>query len=167
MVVRFRALTTAGLGIIALLAFFTGWHVEKRALAAQPLANSRIPVPPPAPSQSGAVSYRKLAVADILGLPFSDFYDALRSAPGDARNQWAGELKAIPEGPRRTAAVSGFYKLLVQFDPDAAVKAISEIEDVRLQCVALGAAVNSAPGFAMPAMAELSRSLESRTSTVS
>ncbi len=70
----------------------------------------------------------------------------------------------MPEGPRRTAAVSGFYKLLVQFDPAAAVKAIREIEDMRLQSVALGSAVDAAPGFAMQAMAELSLSLEARTS---
>jgi hypothetical protein len=89
----------------------------------------------------------------------------LRSAPGEARKQWANELMTMPEGPRRTAAVSGFYKLLVQFDPDAAIEAIREIEDVRLQSIALGAAVNGAPGFAMPQIAELSLSLQDRTST--
>ena len=108
------------------------------------------------------MSYRELAVAGIPGLPFVDFYEALRSAPGEAREKWTSELAAMPEGPQRTAAVSGFYKLLVQFDPAAAVKAIGEIEDVGLQRVALDSAVDAAPGFALPLMAELSLNLQER-----
>ncbi|MEO5722489.1 MAG: hypothetical protein ABIR71_13615 [Chthoniobacterales bacterium] len=112
-------------------------------------------------------AYRQLAVTEILALPFWKFYEALRSAPEGAREKWASELAAMPDGPRRTAAVSGFYKLLVQFDPTAAVKAIRAIEDVKMQCVALGAAVDAAPGSAMPKIAELSLSLENATETVS
>lgn len=147
---------------VALIAFFTGRTVEQRALAAMTRANSRNSASPSPAIESGPPSYRQLAVEEILGLPFVDFYEALRSAPGEAREKWANELLAMPEGPRRTAAVSGFYKLLVQFDPAAAAKRIREIEDVRLQSVALGSAVNAAPGFAMPLMAELSVSLEGR-----
>lgn len=161
MVARSRLFATTALFTIALIAFFIGRGVEERALAAKARVNTPAstsspaiePVPPP---------YRRLAVGEILGLPFADFYEALRSAPREAREKWAGELVAMPEGPRRTAAVSGFYKLLVQFDPAAAAKAISEIEDVGLQNMALGSAVNAAPGFAMGLMAELSLSLEGR-----
>jgi hypothetical protein len=95
-------------------------------------------------------------------MPFADFYEALRAAPGDAREKWVNELAAMPDGPRRRAAVSGFYKLLVQFDPVAAVKAIGEIEDLGLQKLALGAALDAAPGFALPRMAELSLNLQDR-----
>ena len=49
-------------------------------------------------------------------------------APGEARKKWASELEAMPDGPRRIAGVSAFYKLLVQFDPEAAAKTISEIK---------------------------------------
>ena len=163
MAARFRWFVLAALAAVALLAYFTGRHVEERALAAMARANSRNSASPSPSIEPPSPSYRQLAVAEILGLPFADFYEALRSAPGEAREKWAGELEAMPEGPRRTAAVSGFYKLLVQFDPAAAVKAIREIEDVGLQSVALGSAVDAAPGFAMQEMAELSLSLEGRT----
>ena len=164
MVTRSRLFVLSALFLIALISFFSGRTVEESALAAKSRANPRTSASPAPAIEPPSASYRELAVTEILGLPFVDFYEALRSAPGEAREKWARELLAMPEGPRRTAAVSGFYKLLVQFDPNAAVKAIGEIEDMRLQSVALGAAVDAAPGFAMQAIAELSLSLEGRTS---
>lgn len=162
-----RSLAAALLGGIAVLAFFAGRQIEQRALLVRAHASAPTSVQPAVTEQPAAPRYWQLAVADILGLSFADFYEALRSAPAEARKKWASELVAMPEGPRRTAAVSGFYKLLVQFDPVAAIKAIREIEDVRLQTIALGAAVNAAPGFALPGMAELSLSLQERTATKS
>lgn len=167
MAARSRWFAAAALFAVAVLAFFTGRHVEERALAATARAIPHASASPPPAIPPAMRSYRQLDVAEILGLPFSDFYEALRSAPGEAREKWAGELLAMPEGPRRTAAVSGYYKLLVQFDPDAAIRAIREIEDVRLQSVALGSAVDAVPGFAMQEMAELCLNLEGRTSTSS
>jgi hypothetical protein len=101
------------------------------------------------------VSYRELRGADIIALPFSQFYEALRSAPAEARKKWATELEKMPTGPRRTAALSGFYKLLIQFDPAVAVKAIAEIKDQAAQNVAVEAAAKAAPGFAMGELAAL------------
>lgn len=162
---RSRWLTMAALLTVVVVAFFAGRSVEKMALAAK--SHSGGSATPSRGSEPQIPPHRRLAVADILELPFADFYEALCYAPDDARKKWASELLAMPEGPRRTAAVSGFYKLLAQFDPDAAIEAIREIEDVRLQCVALGAAVDAAPGFALPRMAELCLSLEKGTETVS
>lgn len=162
-----RSLAAALLGGIAVLAFFAGRQIEQRALLVRAHASAPTSVQPAVTEQPPAPRYWQLAVADILGLSFAEFYEALRDAPGEARQHWATELMTMPEGPRRTAAVSAFYKLLVQFDPVAAIKAIREIEDVRLQTIALGAAVNAAPGFALPGMAELSLSLQERTATKS
>jgi hypothetical protein len=159
---RSRWLVLTALGMVALLAFFAGRDAEERALAAKARANPRTSASPPSAIEPPPVSYRQLAAAEILGLPFADFYEALRSAPAEARKKWTAELAQMPEGPRRTAAVSGFYKLLVQFDPEAAVIAIGEIEDIGMQKLALGSAVNAASGFALPLMAELSLSLEDR-----
>jgi hypothetical protein len=167
MVTRSRWFVLSALFLIALISFFSGRTVEESALAAKIRRNSLAAASPSPALEPESPSHEQLAVSEILALPFADFYEALRSAPGEARKKWANELLAMAEGPRRTAAVSGFYKLLVQFDPAAAVKAIREIEDMRLQSVALSAAVDSAPGFAMQAIAELSLSLEDRTSIVS
>ncbi|MFZ1219229.1 MAG: hypothetical protein WAO00_08045 [Chthoniobacterales bacterium] len=159
---RYRLNATIALSALAVSAFFTGRAIEERTLLVQMrskrgaalLAPTAIPAPP--------MPHGQLAVADIFALPFSNFYEALRSAPGDARQKWAGELATMPEGPRRRATISGFYKLLVQFDPAAAAKAIGEIEDEALLRLALSGAVNAAPGFALPKMAELSLRLQDR-----
>ncbi|MEY2483520.1 MAG: hypothetical protein QOK24_2048 [Verrucomicrobiota bacterium] len=150
------------LAAVAFAAFFAGRTVEEKALAARMQSNARVSQPGPAATSALSMSHQQLAVADIFALPFADFYEALRAAPGEAREKWASELAAMPDGPRRRAAVSGFYKLLVQFDPEAAVKAIGAIENEGSLRLALGAAVNAAPGFALPLMAELSLSLQDR-----
>jgi hypothetical protein len=145
---------------VALAAFFIGRTVEERALAAKARADMRPSISSTSAINSGPTSYRQLAVLEILKLPFAEFYEALRSAPGEARKKWASEVEAIPDGPRRIAAVSAFYKLLVQFDPIMASRTISEIRDKRLQRLALDCAVDAAPGFAMRTMAELCLSLK-------
>ena len=164
---RSRWLTLAAVTIIGAVAFFTGRHFEARALAAKVRATAHGSLVPLLVNEIRPAAYRELAVTEILALSFSDFYEALRSAPEGAREKWASELAAMPDGPRRTAAVSGFYKLLVQFDPAAGIKAIREIEDVKLQGVALGSAVDAAPGFAMPELAALCLSLQNRMATSS
>jgi hypothetical protein len=92
---------------------------------------------------------------EILSLPFAEFYQALRSAPREAREKWATELEGMPDGPRRTSAAMAFYKLLVQFDPKAAAKMVAEMKDKDLQNLAVSCLVDAAPGFAMRDMAEL------------
>jgi hypothetical protein len=162
MSVKSRWVAATTLAAVVLAAFFTGRTVEERALEEKMHSKSRGSGPTVATIALPRLSHQQLAVAEVFALPFADFYEALRAAPGDAREKWASELKAMPEGPQRRAAISGFYKLLVQFDPAATVKAIGAIEDVRLQKLALDAAVNAAPGFALPLMAELCLVLQDR-----
>jgi hypothetical protein len=149
---------------VMLLVFAMGRYVEEKALRAKAAAALRASTSPSAVNDSTPPSHRQLAVTEIIRLPFADFYEALRSAPAEARKKWATELEAMPEGPQRTAAVCGFYKLLVQFDPVAATRTISAISDVGLQDLALGCAVDAAPGFAMDTIAELGLESEERRS---
>jgi hypothetical protein len=153
MVVRPGVLAVVALACTAAFAFFIGRRVEEAAVAAK-MTSSVIRAPAaPAPPASQAPSYQQLRAADVLALPFTDFYEALRSAPSEARRQWAAELEQMPAGPRRIAAVTGFYKLLIQFDPTLAIKSIREIRDKGVRNIALDGAVNTVPGFAMEEMA--------------
>jgi hypothetical protein len=152
---RYHWFVAMVLSAVLLAAFFTGRAVEERALAAKTRVETRrLPSPPPT-STAELPTYQQLAVSEILKLPFAAFYEALRSAPEEARKKWANEVETMPDGPRRIAAVSAFYKLLVQFDPVTAAKTISEIKDKSLRSLALDCAVEAAPGFAMRTMAEL------------
>ena len=155
MAARSKLFVGAMIFVLALGSFFAGRTVEENARAARIHSSAAIPAsssPSPRPEPP---SYRQIAVEEILALPFAEFYEALRSAPADARKKWTAELEKMPEGPRRTAAFSGFYKLLVQFDPAAAAKAIIEIKDKRAQRLALRVVIDAAPGFALPLLADL------------
>src|SRR5256885_5046111 len=101
---RSRWLALTALFSVTLIAFFTGRNVEERAMAAKPRANAGVLTPSPATSRPTPPSHQQLGVTEIVALPFADFYEALRAAPGEAREEWASELQAMPEGPRRTAA---------------------------------------------------------------
>lgn len=154
-------------GIVAALAlcavaassFFIGRKVELTAAEAR---TTRTILPAPALSASPKhepLPYQNLHAIDVIALSFPDFYEALRSAPNEARKKWAMELEQMPPGPRRTAAVTGFYKLLIQFDPDLAIRTIRQIQDEGMRNIALAGAADTVPGFAMEklavAMAEL------------
>lgn len=106
------------------------------------------------PLEAAPPSYRQLAVSEIWELPFAQFYEALRSAPREAREKWANQLAMIPDGPRRQAAVAGFYKLLVQFDAVAAAKSAIAISDHSLQELALDSVTGAAPGSCLPELAK-------------
>jgi hypothetical protein len=147
---KMRLVWIAVLLAITIAGFTAGRRFEEHSVAARLHPNSKGAALRQQPVDLEVPSYRELRVADVIALPFSEFYEALRSAPADARQKWAAELEKMPPGPRRAAAVSGFYKLLIQFDPAMAIKAIREIEDEGAQRLAVEAAVNAAPGFALP-----------------
>ena len=141
--------------MLGALAFFTGRAVEKQALARTQRSFVRLTVPSTPTTKPEMPTYRELTAADIIALPFAEFYEALRSAPGEAREKWRIDLERMPAGPRRNAAVAGFYKLLVEFDPVTAVKDACEIEDKDLRNLALQSVAGAAPGFALRDIATL------------
>jgi hypothetical protein len=152
---KFRIVLPTGLLVLAFVSFFVGRRVEENALAERHQstdAHTQLPAATVTPFER---TYRELAVAEILAFPFAEFYEALRSAPGEAREKWAAELEKMPAGPRRTAALAAFYKLLVQFDPVAAARTACEIKDKKVQELALDSVSGATPGFALRDIAEL------------
>jgi len=150
MIARPSVLAAVALAGIALTAFFVGRHVEAGRKTSATTVVAPAPATTPKPER---LSYQALHASDVLASSFADFYEALRSAPTEARKQWASEVEQMPAGPRRVAAVRGFYKLLIQFDPAVAIKSIREIQDKRVRNLALEAAVDAVPGFAIADLA--------------
>ena len=155
MTAKIRMISVAALLAVAFAAFILGHRFEEQALAAKLRLDRRTTGAPKHPIEIRGPSYRELRLADILALPFSEFYEALRTAPADARAKWAVELEKMPPGPKRWAALSGFYKLLIQFDPAVGIKAMANIKDEGTQWVAVEAAAKAAPAFAFPELAAL------------
>ncbi len=141
--------------LLSALSFFLGRVVEQRALAIHSRSlDEQAPAPTP-PSTPEPPTYRELTAADIIALPFGEFYEALRSAPDEAREKWRVDLEKMPVGPRRNAAVAGFYKLLVQFEPVIAAKNAAELADKELRSLALDSVLGAAPGFALKDIATI------------
>ena len=147
-----------GIACAALLsgAFLLGRH-EETARLAERNAQSSVSASETqiVPETQEAADYRRLPIDRILALPFTQFYEALRSAPRAAREQWATELEKMPPGPRQTAALLAFYKLLVQFDPEQAIRALMSYKGESRKGMALDAVVSAAPSSALPRVAEL------------
>ena len=72
-----------------------------------------------------AEDFDRVIIRNIGTVPFEEMFDLLRSAPPATRTQWIKQLEEMPKGPKRTAALSSFYKTFVQLDPHAAAKSIS------------------------------------------
>jgi hypothetical protein len=152
--VRLKIVLVTGV-LLSALAFFAGRTVEERAVARKARSLNHPAALPTATVKVKMATYRELAAADIIALPFAEFYEALRSAPAEAREKWRADLERMPAGPRRNAAVAGFYKLLVQFDPVSAAKDVCKIDDKDLRSLALKSLVGAAPGFALKDVATI------------
>lgn len=135
---------------VTALSFFGGRRVEIWRAEASRTQVKLEPVATPQPP-SKTPDYHFLNVRDIVRQPFPLFYEALRSAPREVRAEWANQLEQLPKGPQKVAAIRGFYKLLVQLDPDAAIHS----KTVYTNSAALAGVVNAAPQSALPQLAEM------------
>src|SRR5437867_532208 len=147
---KHTALTATGLVVIGFCSFIIGRHVRSSQLSIlTDLVTSAIPAVRTTPPD-----YRKLRIEQIFSSPLTEFYEALRAAPTAARDEWWRQIEGMPRGPRRTAALTGFFKLLAQLDSDAAMNLISSLKDRELQTSALEAVVKAAPVTVFPKLAE-------------
>ncbi len=71
-------------------------------------ANTSAPSPPPPLSEQ---------VPDLARLPFVETYRILKSASPDMVRSYCNQLEQLPLGPSRTAALSAFFKTLIQANP--------------------------------------------------
>ena len=97
------------------------------------------------PERASADEHRNVTMRNIATVPFSQLYDILRSASPEQIAAWARELEQLPEGPRRAAAVTSFYKSLIQVEPAAAIRAIHDAQNLGVRDAAIEALLKTAP----------------------
>lgn len=66
------------------------------------------------PSPSSALPEK---VPDLAALPFVETYRILKSASPDTVRSYCNQLEQLPLGPSRTAALTAFFKTLIQANP--------------------------------------------------
>lgn len=102
-----------------------------------------------------AEDFDRVIIRNIGTVPFEELFELLRSAPPATRTQWIKQLDEMPVGPKRSAALSSFYKTFVQLDPHAAAKSIASLHEKHSQLIAMSAMVGAAPQSAMGEMAAM------------
>ena len=153
---RINVSAAAAIAVLLLVAFLVGRHAEQRSRSEQRRsAGEALTVQSTPALVATPIPLQELPIERILMLSFPQFYETLRSAPRDAHQTWAAQLEQMRPGPQRTAAMSAFYKLLVQFDPELATATVEQIGDPDIRSFALGIIVEAAPGYGVPFVAEL------------
>jgi hypothetical protein len=76
-------------------------------------------------------------ITNVGSLGFEEVFDLLSNANAEFRQKWARQLEDMPFGPEKFAAVSSFYRTLVQVDAAAAAKLIVESQDPATREIAI------------------------------
>jgi hypothetical protein len=99
--------------------------------------------------------YGRVTVRNIATVPFSELYDILRSASREQLLAWARDLERMPRGPQQRAAVTAYYKSLIQVDHRAAIEAVLHAENLNMRDVALVSLMKAAPESIWGDLAEM------------
>jgi hypothetical protein len=112
--------------------------------------NISAPYKPPA-----ALEQTRVTVRDIATVPFSELYDVLKPASHEQLLAWARDLEQMPRGPSQRAAVTAYYKSLVQVDHRAAIEMVLHADNLHTRDVAIDAVLKAAPESIWGELAEM------------
>ena len=149
-------LAAAGLAVGG---FETGRHSVDAAAIERTIASQSTPQR----SSDSSIQYQPLAprerdriiIRDIATVPFSELYDVLKSASREELLAWAADLERMPRGPRQRAAVTAYYKSLIQVNPRAAIEAVFRAQNLNMRELALDALTKATPESIWGDLAEM------------
>jgi hypothetical protein len=158
---RWTPLQTVGVAVIGIAVAVCGFETGRRtvdaaAISASSQTNSGTTSvaispsykPPPPPEQT------RVIIRDIATVPFSELYDVLKCASREQLFAWAADLERLPRGPRRIAAVTAYYKSLIQVDTGAATEAMLRANNTAIRDLAIDAMTRAAPESSWSELAE-------------
>ncbi len=92
-------------------------------------------------------------------MPFSELYDVLKSASREQLVAWARDLEQMPRGPRQRAAVTAYYKSLIQVDRRTAIEAVLHAQNLLARDAAIDAMTKASPESIWADLAEMTMQL--------
>lgn len=95
------------------------------------------------------------SIREIATIPFAELYDVLRSAPHTQLIAWAADLEQMPRGPRQTAAITAYYKSLIQVNPSAAIQAVLQMQNLNMRDLAMDEILRVVPQSTWPELAQM------------
>src|ERR1041385_3580445 len=149
------------LAVVTIATVIGAFQLGRKTVDAANVAKSSPPLTPP---PTDPISQKKtllerdhspITVREIATVPFSELYDVLKSAPREQLVAWARDLDHMPRGPRQRAAITAYYKSLVQVDHHAAIEAVLHSENLLMREIALDALTKAAPESIWPDLAEM------------
>jgi len=141
-------------GMIVLL-FCWGSYVAGRARQRSELRRVAFTVSPTPTSTPVNLppDFGQRVYTDIANLSFADLYETVRDAKPELRTKWLEQVEETPESPRKVSALLGFFRALVQADPQTAADLVINLP--RHRGPAMDAMISAAPPSAMPILAEM------------
>jgi hypothetical protein len=93
-------------------------------------------------------------VRNLAGMSFSETFEALKATPPETLQAWAKNLEEIKPSPTKCAAITTFFRTLIQINPPAAKKMILELKE-ESRWTAMLAIKDAAPPRAMKEVVEI------------
>ena len=140
------------LAVAAISVAIASFEVGRKTVEAAPITTTATDAASQSPSASVSEKAKllerdnsRITVREIATVPFSQLYDVLKSAPREQLLAWARDLEKMPKGPRQRAAVTAYYKSLIQVDHRAAIDALLRAENLDMRDVAITAVMAATP----------------------
>jgi hypothetical protein len=150
------------IGLAAAALAIGGFQTGRYTVDAAAVANKTAAIPHQPPSEvvlrKDALVERQqdqITIRDIATVPFSELYDVLKSAPREQLLAWAHDLERIPRGPRQRAAITAYYKSLIQVDHHAAIEAVLHAKNLDMRDLAIDVMLKAAPESIWGELAEM------------
>jgi hypothetical protein len=144
--------------VLALGGFETGRHSIDAAAIERTIASQFTPqraTDSTPPNRLVPPERDHIIIRDIATVPFSELYDVLKSASHEELLAWATDLEHMPRGPRQRAAVTAYYKSLIQVNPSAAIEAVLRAQNLPMREVAIQALTRATPESIWGDLAEM------------
>jgi hypothetical protein len=142
----------AGMLSVAALAF-AGGRLSKNARELPRKTDARLLQSYPA-EESNLPSELPADVRNLAGMSFSETFEALKATSPETLEAWAKNLEEIKPNPTRCAAITTFFRTLIQVNPPAAKKMILKLKE-NDRWNAMMAIKDAAPPRAMKEVVEI------------
>src|SRR5678816_4150276 len=122
-----RSALLSAIIFISGLSFTAGWavtHFKRTPIAQVPSGG----LPNKGTVEPVAMASVPTHVPDMVALPFDEVYRIIRSASAETLGSYCTELQQLPRGPTRDAALTAFFKTLVQANPPRAKELIVQLK---------------------------------------
>jgi hypothetical protein len=106
-------------------------------------------------SASVPVDFSAVTIENLGQVEFDHAFELIRSAPKEALTAWTKRLEALPVSPRKTSAISLFFKTLAQIDARTAVDLALSIDRSDPHWIAIASVAVATPSSSLSEVARM------------